>query len=342
MMEPPLISICVCTFRRPDGLARLLSHLRSIEVPAGCALELLVVDNDPTGSARPHFENCTTAWPWPARYLVETGPGVGFARTRCVQEALGNWIAYIDDDEWPEPLWLVELWKQRESVDADGVFGPVLAVFESSPPDWLVRSGFYNRRRQASGLLMHWSNCASGNVLFRRQLFFDVGGFDPAFSRSGSEDSDFFWRCLERGAKFVWCDEAIAHEGVPPGRMTWAYVSRRAYIAGQNYARLHAHRQGWPAYLHFFLRGIAIVALFGPLAWGARLLNPPATFRYEGKLQGGLGKMSAAWAPVSHEYGAGSSQPPDSRGPNNVWHQREPDAQSRREGRPRRTRREDE
>lgn len=342
MSDMPLISVCVCTFRRPAGLSRLLEHLRRIDLPPGCAVELLVVDNDSASSARETFQHATRQWPWPARYLTESRSGVGFARTRCVQEARGAWIAYIDDDEWPEPGWLVELWQTRCATQADGVFGPVLASFEAEPPQWLQRSGFYARQRYPTGYELHWSNCATGNVLFRRQLFFDVGGFDPAFSQSGSEDTDFFWRCLERGANFVWCDEAVTHEGVPLERMTWAYVSRRAYIAGQNYARLHAHRRGWPAHLHFFLRGFAIVLLFGPLAWGARLLNPPATFRYEGKLQGGLGKMSAAWAPVSHEYGAGSSQPPDSRGSNNVWHQREPDAQSRREGRPGRTRREDE
>ncbi|MBL8279696.1 MAG: glycosyltransferase family 2 protein [Pelomonas sp.] len=314
MPDHPLISICVCTFRRPEGLARLLAHLRDIERPSGCDLELLVVDNDAGASGREPFEVGTRDWAWPARYIVEPRSGVGFARTRCIEEARGEWIAYIDDDEWPEAGWLAALWEARLASAADGVFGPVLASFEASLPDWLAHSGFYERQRHPTGQKMHWSNCASGNVLFRRQLFFDVGGFDPAFSQSGSEDTDFFWRCLERGANFVWCDEAVAHEGVPAQRLTRAYVSRRAYIAGQNYTRLHAHRRGWPAYVHFFLRGLVIVALYGPLAWGARLLQHPATFRYEGKLQGGLGKMLAAWAPVSREYGAGSSQPPDSRG----------------------------
>lgn len=314
MSDDPLISICVCTFRRADGLTRLLAHLRDIEVPPGCRLELVVVDNDAAASGREPFEAATRDWAWPARYIVEPRSGVGFARTRCVQEARGMWIAYIDDDEWPEPGWLVALWQTQAASRADGVFGPVLAIFDTVPPDWLLRTGFYERARHPTGSALHWSLCASGNVLFRRQLFFDVGGFDPAFSESGSEDSDFFWRCLDHGAKFVWCDDAVAHEGVPPQRMTRDYLRQRAFRSGQNYARLHGHRQGQRAYAYFFLRGLATVLLYAPLAWGARLLYGAATFRYEGKLQGGLGKMLAAWAPVSHEYGAGSSQPPDSRG----------------------------
>lgn len=308
------ISICACTFRRPDGLLRLLSHLRGISVPAGCKLELLVVDNDPAGSGRQSFETGSRDWPWPARYVVEPRSGVGFARTRCVQEAQGPWIAYIDDDEWPEPDWLAALWRTQLATSADGVFGPVLASFDEPPPAWLVQTGFYDRPRHATGDKLPWSACATGNVLFKRQLFFDVGGFDPQFAQSGSEDSDFFWRCLRRGARFVWADDAIAHEGVPPHRMTRDYLRERSFRAGQNYARLHAHWQGRHMYGYFLLRGFATVLLVAPLALGARLLYGAANFRYEGKLQGGLGKMSAAWAPVSHEYGAGSSQPPDSRG----------------------------
>ena len=314
MDQAPLISVCVCTFRRPEGLGRLLTHLRGIALPPGCGVELLVVDNDAAGSAELAFQDATRDWPWPARYVVEPRPGVGFARTRCVEEARGEWIAYIDDDEWPEPGWLRALWQTQVAFQADGVFGPVLPSYEAEPPEWLLRCGFYARHRHPTGAKLHWSHCASGNVIFRRQLFFTAGGFDPVFSQSGSEDSDFFWRCQEHGARFVWCDEAVAHEGVPPERMTMAYLRRRAYIAGQNYTRLHARRQGWWAYAHFFLRGIVIVLLYGPLAWGDRLLHGPATFRYDGKLQGGLGKMRAAWAPASREYGAGSSKPPGSRG----------------------------
>jgi succinoglycan biosynthesis protein ExoM len=314
MPAQPLISICVCTFRRPDGLQRLLATLRAISIPAGVGLELVVVDNDAGASAKSVFDRITADWPWPARYVVEAHPGVGFARARCVEEARGDWIAYIDDDEWAEPQWLQALWQTRTALGVDGVFGPVLASYETAPPEWLLRSRMYERPRRVTGTSLHWSQCASGNVLFRKQLFVDAGGFDAAFAQSGSEDSDFFWRCLGLGARFVWCDEAVAHEAVPPNRMTKTYLRRRAFLAGQNYVRLHARRQGWLAYLLFALRGLAIVLLLFPLIWGGRLLRVTDMFRYEGRLQGGLGKMLAAWTPVSREYGAGSSKPPGSQG----------------------------
>lgn len=307
----PVVTICVCTFRRPQGLARLLNSLKVVDLPIGLTVELLVVDNDAQGSAREVFETEVRGWKWPARYVVESRSGVGHARSRCVQEAQGSWIAFIDDDEWAEPQWLAELWRVQQQSQADGVFGPVLVSFEVSPPDWLVASGAHHRRRLPTGTRLGWQDCASGNALFRRQLFFDVGGFDPAFAQSGSEDSDFFWRCLSAGAVFVWCDEAVAHEGLPPQRMTREYLNKRAFVAGQNYARLHGHREGWQAYVRFAVRGFFIVAVFAPLVVGGRLLRKPETIRYEGKLQGGLGKMTASWTPSSHEYGAAGPLPPN-------------------------------
>lgn len=312
---PPMISVCVCTYQRPQGLQRLLDSLRAISVPEGVALELLVVDNDGTASGRLAFEQGTAGWPWPARYVVSPRSGVGYARARCVEEARGEWVAYIDDDEWAEPQWLAELWRAASAFRADGVFGPVLASFEQAPPDSLVRSGVYARARRATGTALSWSQCASGNALFRRRLYFESGGFNPAFAQSGSEDVDFFWRCLERNARFVWCDEAVAHEAVPPVRTSMAYLRRRAYREGQNYVRLVAHRHGWLAYLVYALRGLFVVGVTLPLIWGGRLFGVIDMFRYERKLHGGLGKILAAWAPVSREYGAGSATPPvDSQG----------------------------
>lgn len=304
------VTICVCTHRRPHGLKRLLDSLKSLVLPPELAVDLLVVDNDASGSGREVFEANVQGWGMPARYVVESRSGVGHARSRCVHEAEGQWIAFIDDDEWADPQWLAALWRLRQQRDADGVFGPVLVRFEQEPPAWLVASGAYRRPHHPSGTRLEWRDCASGNVLFRRQLFFDVGGFDPAFAQSGSEDSDFFWRCIGVGAMFLWCDEAVAYEGVPPQRMTREYLNRRAFINGQNYARLHAHREGRRAYWRLAVRGAVIVLVFTPLIWGGKLLRSPATIRYEGKLMGGLGKITAGWAPVSREYGASPPKSP--------------------------------
>ena len=295
------VSVCICTFRRPDGIR---AALQSVRGQVGCAiLEVIVVDNDSAGSARWILDELSVDFPTPLRYVVEERSGVGHARNRAVLEAKGGWIAFIDDDEIAEPEWLSELWRQREKSNADGVFGPVLAALPATgTPDWLAASGFYQRQRRTSGILVDWRDCASGNVLFRRQLFFRVNGFDPVFASSGGEDSDFFWRCLDTGARFVWCDSAVAQETIPPIRMTKRWLFRRSFIAGHNYVRLRARRFG----RHIFIRdacfGLLALVLFGSLSLAFQVVGNKGAVTYQCKAIAGLGKISAAF-PVKTVYG---------------------------------------
>ena len=77
----------------------------------------------------------------------------------------------------------------------------------------------------------------TGNVLIRREVFTAfLTPFDFRFGRTGGEDSAFFARALGAGFRFVWCDEAIAYERVPPERQTARYHIRRALQRGVNTA----------------------------------------------------------------------------------------------------------
>jgi hypothetical protein len=57
--------------------------------------------------------------------------------------------------------------------------------------------------------------------------------FRPEFG-SGCEDLDFFKRMIEAGHTFVWCDEAVVNEVIPPERWRRRYLIRRAVLRGQN------------------------------------------------------------------------------------------------------------
>lgn len=297
------ISLCICTYRRSDGLARLLRAIAVLERPPGHLFELVVVDNDPAGSARAVFEDWAVRHDLVARYVVETQPGVGHARNRAIREARLPWIAFLDDDEWPESTWLVALWATQSATGADGVFGPVLAVLEAPVPDPILASGVFERRRLRTGTWLGWSDCATGNVLLRRQWFERAGGFAAAFAVSGGEDSEFFLRCIKLGARFVWCDEAVAHEAIPPARATRANLLNRAFNEGRNYARVCATHGGAGQFVLLALRGFAAACVLVPLVAFARLSRRPQAICYESRLQAAFGKIGAAWMPVSQRYG---------------------------------------
>jgi hypothetical protein len=79
--------------------------------------------------------------------------------------------------------------------------------------------------------VIDWRKGRTNNVLLKRSIFpTDELPFNPEF-RNG-EDQDFFRRMIERGHRFIWCNEAIVYEIVPPIRWRRSFMLRRALLRG--------------------------------------------------------------------------------------------------------------
>lgn len=235
MSVPPVrIAICVCTYRRPDSLGRLLRAVQSLRTDGLFSCSVVVVDNDDRQSAREIVRGVKATSPIPIIYDVEPERSISLARNRSVNHADGDLIAFIDDDEFPEEAWLVNHLETLRSSDADGVLGPVKPHFDEHTPRWLIRSGLCERPRFKTGTVLTDSRYTrTGNVLIRRGLVTEPdGSFDPKYGRSGGGDAVFFKRMIEKGKLFVWCDEACVFEAIPPERQTRAYYLRRAFTRG--------------------------------------------------------------------------------------------------------------
>lgn len=234
-----LISVCICTFRRPELLARLLESLAAQETGAEFDFEIVVTDNDQGRSAEAVARRFEERLPGKVIYDCEPEQNIAMARNRGVRNARGNYIAYIDDDEYATSDWLLRLYSVQKQFAADGVQGPVLPEFPVPAPQWLKRSGLCDRKRWRTGTVTSLGDARTGNVLFRRDLFREgETWFDPAFGKTGGEDGDFFRRQGKRGAKFCWCDEALAYETVPESRWKLSFYMRKTFRIGTLYAGL--------------------------------------------------------------------------------------------------------
>ena len=226
------ISICICSYKRPELLRRLLRYLLDQKTGGLFTYSIVVADNDEQESARPVISEFELLLP--IVYCVEPEPNIASARNRAVANAKGDWIALIDDDEFPGQEWLFTLFTNGQRHGVDGVLGPVRPMFESPPPRWLIRGGFCERPEHPTGMALNWRQTRTGNVLFKRAIL-DHG--HEAFSRTfgnGGEDSDFFRRMIEEGRVFIWCNEAVVWESVPAERLKRSYFLKRALLQGQN------------------------------------------------------------------------------------------------------------
>ncbi len=230
------ISVCVCTYRRPDLLKRLLDHLARQEMAGRFTYSIVVADNDSSQSAQSVVAEFAARSAIPIRYCVEPRQNIALARNKVVENVKGDFAAFIDDDEFPEKNWLSVLLSTCERYGVDGVLGPVKRHFDEPPPKWLAKSHFYDRRINPTGTIVSWHEARTGNVLVKKQVLADAEPpFRPQF-RSG-EDKDFFRRKIEQGYAFIWSAEAVVYETVPPARWKRRYMLRKALLRGAS-ARL--------------------------------------------------------------------------------------------------------
>lgn len=229
----PHVSVCICTFKRPRRLKNLLACLREQRTSGLFTFSAVVVDNDAEQSARQTVEESRPQSPFPIQYAVEPEQNIALARNRAVSASTGDFLAFIDDDEFPCRDWLVTLFDAQRRWNADGILGPVIPHYETEPPPWVVKGGFYERPTHPAGTKLGWRDTRTGNVLLRKSLFLDEGNLFRKEFGGGGEDRDFFRRMIRKGFVFRWCAEAPVYESIPPDRFKRSFMLKRALVRGK-------------------------------------------------------------------------------------------------------------
>ena len=294
-MPPPHITVCICTCKRPDLLKRLLDKLGCQQTEGRFSYSIVVADNDYMESARPiaaAFQGSGSG----IVYCVEPERNIACARNMALRHAKGKFVAFIDDDEFPEPDWLLTLLNACKEHRSDGVLGPVRPVFEEEPPRWLIHGKFCERPEHPTGTLLNWRQTRTGNVLFKREMIQDIAEpFRPQFG-DGGEDNDFFRRMMDKQRRFTWCNEAAVSELVPRERFTRSYQLRRALLRGQN----QRHFASWRS----ILKSVAACALYGIALPFLLFSGQPVFMKYLIRIFDHAGAIIAAFGvkPMGDKY----------------------------------------
>ena len=258
------ITVCIPTFHRPEGLKRLLEGINKLTFRGKTpVLTIVVVDNDPAGSARKLCEQMSSTLQWPLDYCVEPRRGIAPARNRALSQAApqAEWLAFVDDDEVPDPQWLDELLLVQRQYDADVVSGPVVARFVEPVPRWIVKGAFFDSPPCQTGRLRGYAY--TNNVLFRSEILERLDcPFDERFALTGGEDAHFFRRVSRAGFKIVWAAGAVVREWIPETRARFGWLVRRAFRTGNSMAMIKLDlRPGWPTRLVQAAKGMVWILL---------------------------------------------------------------------------------
>jgi glycosyltransferase involved in cell wall biosynthesis len=170
-------SLIICTRDRCRQLARCLDAVRSIRFER--PWELIVVDNGSVDDTAVTVKHFIDAVPVPTRYVAECKPGLGNAHNAGLRIAQGEILAFTDDDCYPAPDFLTQVWSAFRDPSVGYITGRILlhdpadhriTIRESTIPLTVPGRSFVNV-----------GAVAGANMAFRRGVLFEIGGFDPLF-----------------------------------------------------------------------------------------------------------------------------------------------------------------
>lgn len=303
---PGSLVVAVLTYQRPDDLPPLLPELARQAATHGPDAAVLVVDNDPAGSAREVVESLGLPQ---VRYVVEPEPGIAAARNRALVESLDHGLLiFIDDDERPDPDWvelLVECYRTHDRPV--GVAGAVVPDVGAIEDPWITAGEFFVRPRHRTGTLQEAASTA--NLLLDLQQVRAMGvRFDEAFGLSGGSDTMFTRELVARGGRIVWCDEARVVDHIRVQRLTRAWVLQRHFRSGNSWARTSLAMTGGgtralPTRLRLTAQGAPRIVL-GALRTAYGVLTGSLRHRARGQrtIARGRGMTVGAWGSVYVEY----------------------------------------
>ena len=207
---PPVVSVVVPTYRRPDLLERCLDALCA-QVFDPTTYEIVVVDDDPAGSARAVVDACrarVTDVPVIRYMTAPDTQGPAGARNGGGRSAGGALTAFTPADTRPHPTGLpLGAAALLAEPSASAAAGRIDVPLRPRPTDY---------ERDAAGLAQ--AEFATANCFVRRAALERIGGFDERFTRAWREDADLMFALREHAGPIVEADAARIVHPVRPAR----------------------------------------------------------------------------------------------------------------------------
>jgi succinoglycan biosynthesis protein ExoM len=259
-------SVCIATYKRPELLKKLIDSLliqKNIELTE---VEVIIVDNDLNESARPIVNNFGLKQQCDISYFVQPEKNISLTRNLALDKIKGEYVFFIDDDEYAEENWMSTHFNNLIKYNADAAFGKVISYFSEITPEWIKKCMVYQRNTNPSGL--EPANMNTGNCIIKSELFIKKGyRFDREYGITGGSDYQLFSKIVKDGYKLISCFDAVTYEYVSDSRANIKWLIRRVARTGNNFSRTQIEQtQGAKKFIirgREFCKGIiqAIIAL---------------------------------------------------------------------------------
>lgn len=195
----------------------------------------------------------------------EDNKGISTSRTRGAELATGDIVAFIDDDAIASENWVETLVEAYQEHDAIAVGGRMVGEWIGDRPwflpdefDWLV--GVTHRGFGESGSEVR--NTFESNLSFRRNVFLELGGFDPKLGPTAdeyrhSEGAEIGVRLKEQyDSGVLYIEDAVVTHKVFEYRTRFIWLCQRAFEQGASKRKMARQTKGESSMESAFLRAL--------------------------------------------------------------------------------------
>ena len=300
----PTLSVVVVSYNTRELTLRCLRELLGHMEAEGVSGEVWVVDNaSRDGSAD------AVAREFPAVNLLALDQNIGFgpANNLAFERARGRFFLLLNTDAFLHAgalsvliEFLGDPAKARVGAvgpqlrNADGSLQRSCWKFPSPARSWMEALGVTRalKGHPRWGDYYRWAHDQTRSVdfvigaclLVRREVYDEVGGFDPAFFLY-AEESDWQKRMREDGWDIVFVPAAqVTHLGGASGAGEKARVNTLFWQGQERYVLKHFGRGGWAS----MRAGVTVGVLLRTTAYGALTLSPRQRTHFRPQLRAGL------------------------------------------------------
>jgi glycosyltransferase involved in cell wall biosynthesis len=236
----PLISIVMPVYNTPPGV--LEEAVGSVRAQVYARWELIAVDDaSPEPHVYPLLESLSEEDPRIIVRRLEKNAGIAMASNAALSIATGDFVAFLDHDDWIEPDALFEMARRIvEFPDTDFIYSDEDKVDETGyfqqpffKPDW------------SPDAFLSINYCCHFTAI-RRALAEEGGGFRAGFD--GAQDYDLFLRATERARRIVHIPRVLYHWRIS-GQSTAHHPAQKPAAIGNGARALEdaIHRRGLDA-----------------------------------------------------------------------------------------------
>jgi glycosyltransferase involved in cell wall biosynthesis len=194
----PLVSVIMAAYNAAGHIGEALD---SVLAQDWQPLEVVVVDDgstDDTAEVVRRYPDVV--------YVQQDNQGPSAARNAAAERSSGEFVANFDSDDLLPPT---RVGDQARYLIAHPEVGAVFGRQEwMNAPEWMARDSVYG---DVDGIPL-------SSVMFRRDVFFELGGYDTSFVHG--EDMDLLVRMRECGIDYQVIPEIVLYRRYQPSSLT--------------------------------------------------------------------------------------------------------------------------